>query len=238
MRYNFFYASANGGGGPEDLSTLSGQACVNTVDNVVKRSYTVVDGVPETVSFVWETCDGTILPVDLMDFSGEVLPKRNRLNWTTAREENVQWHILERSNSGRNNWQEVARTQGARSGTEERGYSLDDQAPPASAYYRLRSVDYDGSEGFSPIVFLERDNAVSTIKAYPNPAGDRLEISLTSQTEGPAQLSLFAPDGREVLSTSVTLVTGINNLSLNLQKVPAGAYFVRVGEEVLRVVKR
>ncbi|WP_020571678.1 T9SS type A sorting domain-containing protein [Neolewinella persica] len=236
VRFNFFYAAAGGAGGPENLDPLAGQACVNSGDGGIKRTYTVLNGQPETISFVWESCDGS-MPVELTGFSGEAMAKHNRLYWTTAREENVQWHILERSNRGRNNWEEVARTQGAMFSTEEQGYTLDDETPPSTAYYRLRSVDYDGSEGISPIVLLERSTDGIVIQAFPNPAGDRLDVVLNSKEVRTAGLSLFTADGREVLSDNRRLNAGSNNISLNLRTVPTGIYFLRVGEQVMRVVR-
>jgi hypothetical protein len=177
------------------------------------------------------------MPVELSGFSGEAMAKHNRLYWTTATEENVQWHILERSHRGRNNWEEVARTQGASLSTEEQAYTLDDETPLSIAYYRLRSVDYDGSEGFSPILMLERANDGIVIQAYPNPAGDRLDVVLSSKEAGTADLSLFAADGREVLSDNRRLNAGSNNLSLDLSTISPGIYFLRVGEQVVRVVR-
>lgn len=237
VRFHFFYASSDGGGGPENLTPLAGQACVNNGDNGVQRTYTVVNGQPETISFVWESCDGS-MPVELSGFSGEAMAKHNRLYWTTATEENVQWHILERSHRGRNNWEEVARTQGASLSTEEQAYTLDDETPLSIAYYRLRSVDYDGSEGFGPILMLERANDGIAIQAYPNPAGDRLEVVLNRNAAGTATLFLFAADGRAVRSDNRQLTAGWNTLSLDLSMVPAGVYFLRIGDDVVRVIRK
>ncbi len=236
VRFNFFFAAANGAGGPENLSPLAGQSCVNDGDGGIKRTYTVMNGFSQTLFFVWESCDAT-MPAELVAFSGQTLAKHNRLIWTTASEENVQWHILERSNSGRNNWQEVARTQGARLGTTPQDYTLDDETPPGTAYYRLRILDYDGTEGLSPIIMLERINDDFAIKAYPNPAGARMDIVFNSPDAGPARLFLFAADGRTVLSDNRQLSAGTNTLSLDLSAVPAGVYALRVGKQVIRLVR-
>ncbi|WP_367387936.1 CUB domain-containing protein [Lewinella sp. LCG006] len=59
VRYNFFYAAAAGAGGPENLAGLNGSACTSTVAGEVKRSYTVVAGQNETVTYAWESCDAT-----------------------------------------------------------------------------------------------------------------------------------------------------------------------------------
>lgn len=237
VRFHFFFASAGGGGGPENLTPLLGQTCVNNGEGGIQRTYNVVNGQPETISFVWESCDGS-MPVELSGFSGETMAKYNRLYWTTASEENVQWHILERRSMRQNTWEEVARAQGASLSTEEQAYTLDDETPLSMAYYRLRSVDYDGSEGFSPILLLERADEGVAIQAYPNPAGDRLQVILNRKAAGTAALFLFAADGRAVLSDKRRLDAGLNTLSLDLSDVPTGVYFLRVGEEVLRVLRK
>ena len=85
---------------------------------------------------------------------------------------------------------------------------------------------------------LERANDGIVIQAYPNPAGDRLDVVLSNSEAGTANLFLFAADGREVLSDNRRLNAGSNNLSLNLSTVPPGVYFLRVGEQVLRVVRK
>lgn len=236
VRFNFFFAAAGGTTGPENLDPLLGQSCVNEVDGLVKRTFTVTAGMPETLFYVWESCDGT-LPVTLTAFTGEMLDKHNRFHWTTASEENVRWHILERSSSGRNNWQEVARTQGAVLATQEQGYSLDDIAPPVSAYYRLRSVDHDGSEGISDILQLVRSSA-TTLRAYPNPVDDRLEVTLQVETAAQTRVFLLAADGRVVAAFDQELPSGANQLSVDMSEVPAGFYILRVGEESLMVVRR
>lgn len=236
VRFNFFAAAADGAGGPEDLDPLLGQSCVNEVDGLVKRTFTVTAGVPESLFFVWESCDGT-LPVTLESFTGETLDKYNRFYWTTTSEENVQWHILERSNSASNDWQEVARTQGATLTTEAQGYVLDDVTPPASAYYRLRSVDFDGTEGVSNILQLTRSGETALL-AYPNPVDNYLEVSLQSAEPAQARLLLLAADGRVVMAGNQALVSGANQLRLDLTTLPAGVYVLRVGEHSTTVVRR
>ncbi len=121
--------------------------------------------------------------------------------------------------------------------TEEQGYTLEDSSPLASAYYRLRSVDYDGSAGFSDILQLERVSA-ATLRAYPNPVGDRLELSLEVDAPTAAQLVLMAADGRIVVSRSQQLVAGLNQLSVDLSSVPAGVYLLRMGEYAVTVIRR
>ncbi len=236
VRFNFFAAAAGGAGGPENLDPLLGQSCVNQVAGMVKRTFTVTAGVPESLFFVWESCDGT-LPVSLASFTGETLDKENRFYWVTASEENVAWHVLERSSNAGTNWEEVARTQGAMLTTEELRYTLDDVAPPVSAYYRLRSIDFDGAEGISNIIRLTRAGAAALL-AFPNPASDRIAVVLQADEPASARLLLVATDGRLVLAQDQELVAGTNQLDIDLSAVPAGVYLLRVGAESVKVVRR
>lgn len=184
-----------------------------------------------------QTDPSAILPVELTSFTGEVMDKENVLYWTTASEENVQWHILERSRNGREAWQEVARTQGARLGTTERGYTASDENPLTEAYYRLRSVDYDLAQSISSLVRLVR-TAGTRLSVYPNPVGDRLEVRWSSVNDGLLPLQLLSANGAKIIATERPVIEGENTISVDLSAVPPGVYFLRVGENTVRVVRR
>ena len=79
---------------------------------------------------------------------------------------------------------------------------------------------------------------IESLSKQDETAGDRLDVVLSNSEAGTANLFLFAADGREVLSDNRRLNAGSNNLSLNLSTVPPGVYFLRVGEQVLRVVRK
>lgn len=184
-----------------------------------------------------QTDPSAILPVELTSFTGEIMDKKNVLYWTTASEENVQWHILERSRDGREAWQEVARTQGAMLGTRERGYVASDESPLSEAYYRLRSVDYDLAQSISPLVRLVRTDG-TRLSVFPNPVSDRLEVRLNSAADGNLPLQLLSVNGTKVIATERSVAEGENTLSVDLSAVPSGVYFLRVGEETIRIIRR
>jgi PKD repeat protein len=66
-----------------------------------------------------------------------------------------------------------------------------------------------------------------TISVFPNPAAGQMNVSLTNNTGQTATLELYNLEGRRV--TDFGTVNGQDiNMTLNLDQVPAGMYFLRV----------
>jgi bacillolysin len=75
----------------------------------------------------------------------------------------------------------------------------------------------------------EQGTAFEDIKAYPNPTGDRLTVSL--QSTGAAQntaVQVFNTAGQQVFSTSIDVRPGQNTFDLDLQPYTVGTYLLRV----------
>ncbi|MEM9258011.1 MAG: fibronectin type III domain-containing protein [Bacteroidota bacterium] len=167
-----------------------------------------------------------LLPVTLLSFRGEVLEKENWLYWSTASEESSEWHVIERSLDGATNWQEVARTQGAGDSEEEQNYRLADPTPTPVAFYRLRTVDYDGQFQLSPIIRLERKGFDGDFLAFPNPTESNLTVTLTVERGGDHTLSIFDLNGRMMLETKTSLTSGEHSLALPTQALAIGIYLL------------
>lgn len=184
------------------------------------------------------------LPLKLKFFTGKALDKVNRLEWTTLLEKNVQWHIVERSSDGIN-WAETGRLPGQANSDAPRNYALDDAQPPAKAYYRLRSVDFDGLASVSQAILLSRRaDGFGITGIYPSPTADLLHVQYaTTAEEEEVKIRLTDFTGRVVLESSAPAVTGIHNRQLSLRDLPAGVYNVTLANdnavsEPVRVVKQ
>ena len=114
----------------------------------------------------------TPLPLELLSFSGSNAPSGNVLNWQTATEINVSHFILERNTEGSNYWEFMGKRKANNQSNNINNYFLTDVLPLEHAYYRLKTVDFDGSTYYSKTLFLERQSSKTTIKIYPNPATD------------------------------------------------------------------
>lgn len=195
------------------------------------------------VAFFLSVQTDPALPVSLLSFTGSAEGKSNTFAWSTAREQNSAWHILERSTDGVAGWTEVARTQGAGESLTEQAYTAIDQFPPAMAYYRLRLLDFDGQQAFSEVIALERSDVETKSQVFPNPARDNFSIRLAYPFSGNTTCSLYSPQGQLLKTWPAADFTGQNTFSFQVPDLPPGVYFLRLGSEagkaeVVRVVLR
>lgn len=184
-----------------------------------------------------------VLPLQLKSFTGKVLDAHNLLEWTTLSEKNVQWHIVERSLNGLQ-WTELGRRAGQAFSTVPQSYSLEDRKPPAKAYYRLRSVDFDGTTAVSQAVLLTRRSEYFGVTgAFPSPTSGNLSVLFSVEAEEEVLVRLTDLVGRIALEQPVAAAKGANQVSLSLASLPAGIYCVIIAtgntvSEPLRVVKQ
>ena len=173
-----------------------------------------------------------VLPVELTSFDGRALAKSNRLTFTVASQENTELFYVERSAGPSAAWVEVAALAAAGTTSETLTYVVDDEQPLPTAYYRVRSLDYDGATQVSEVISLARSDA-GNIVVYPNPVGAAftLETDLAADTD----YRLFDGLGRALLSGRVS--GGFQRTEVPTANLPAGRYVLRVGDRVLRVIK-
>ncbi|NJC28313.1 T9SS type A sorting domain-containing protein [Neolewinella antarctica] len=165
------------------------------------------------------------LPVDLVFFTGRALDKSNELTWRTAAEENTEYYLLRRSTDGVTNWKEVARTQGAGSSTAERRYQLSDPNPLPTTFYRLSSIDFDGSEQRSDVIQINRTTlAANALTAFPNPAATHTVVKFDHPGRGLVSVDVFTANG-EVVTRGPT---HSGEFEINTESLATGLYFFRV----------
>ena len=111
-------------------------------------------------------------------------------------------------------------------------YSFVDRTATSGATYayRLQQTDVDGATDFSPVRTVTFDDVSGTV-VQPNPTSDALRILTTGEER---EYLLYDASGRVVLRGNILN----RRADANLTGLPAGIYALRVGEEVVRVVKR
>ncbi|MEM8909006.1 MAG: T9SS type A sorting domain-containing protein, partial [Bacteroidota bacterium] len=179
------------------------------------------------------------LPVELISFEGVAEEKSNRLMWKTASEENTEWHIIERSLDGRTDWQEIGKQQAVGFTIETQSYQLEDVRPTAKAYYRLRSVDFDGYEDVSEVVYIERrSKAFGIVSVFPNPTKASLNVDFEVVEEQTIELHLTDMLGRSVAYEKVAANAGLNNFQFDMSRLANGIYFINIVNDDQRLSKR
>ena len=182
------------------------------------------------------------LPLELLSFTGKTNASSNMLLWETLTEKNVQWHIAERSVDGVK-WTEVGKKAGQMDSQVAVKYELEDRTPPAKAYYRLRSVDFDGAENLSATIVLTRKGEHFGITAaFPSPTKDQVTVQFESLTEENVTIRVMDISGRLVLVQEYAADNGINEAVLQLDGLQAGVYLVRISNATstaapMRIVK-
>ncbi len=211
-----------GGVGTNGTSTWELYEVFDEAPNAVDANYTAG-------TFKIFVCPlGQFLPMVLTTFYGKTTDRTNVLIWETATEINVQNHIIERSHDA-SKWKEIGRFDGKENGNEAKTYELEDANPLPAAYYRLRTVDCDGSATVSKMVFLDRaSNLFEVSQIFPNPAHEKASLTFTAQTESKVLVQIIDINGRAVWAQNFEANAGENQLPLNLFEVPAGVYFVSI----------
>ena len=185
----------------------------------------------------------SILPVDLTTFTGQAMEKANKLNWATASEDGASHYVVERAATNTGNWAAIAEVAAAGNTTRETRYEMMDEQPLPSALYRLRIVDLDGSEEFSPIVRLENGSVLTNqLTVAPVPTNGDVTLRFRAEATGAATIALTDLTGRTISQRAVTVTEGLQTQTVSLADVASGIYLVRVlvdgRQYVQRVVRR
>lgn len=171
------------------------------------------------------------LPIELSAFEAKALDKTNLIEWRTQTERNVLALVVERSANGVNGWTEIGRSQPHNDAVPHQ-YSLEDKQPLKVSYYRLRSVDVDGAEMFSPVVVVARKTGSFNISAvFPTPATDVLTVDFEATADDNISMQVFSLDGRLAFELSSAAVKGLNRQTIQLQTLAAGMYTLRLSNE-------
>jgi len=177
------------------------------------------------------------LPVELTRFKATEQASNNLIEWATASELNSQYHIVERSADGIDNWKEVGRKHAAGTTTVEHEYELTDEDPLMLSYYRLKLLDFNGSYEYSEVVSVQRstNGGFSVLNMYPMPT-DRavtLQVSLEEDTNLTFTVSDMA--GRVLSIRKMEGTKGINSMDLDVADLPPGQYLVEIDNGVVKL---
>ena len=166
------------------------------------------------------TIIGAPLPVTFLDFTGEQVKERVRLNWRTASEQNSSHFEIERSANGRE-YTRIGSLIAAGNSNNIRSYEFWDETPPVGTLlYRLKQVDVDGRFSYSKVVLIRSEDP-SRVKIGPNPTDGSVTIQVPAVWDGRLDWRLYNAQG-QLLEQRTGLISG--NYTLDLSGRPAGLY--------------
>lgn len=176
---------------------------------------------PEFVALIWQ-CTG-LVPVTVTDFTAVKNANDVWLQWNVTMETNFNHYEVERSIDGVS-----FNVIGIVAAQNKPVYNLSDiNLPDAkTVFYRLKMVDRDGRFVYSKTISINLNRKNRAITIYPNPAATEINISLQQPllTNSVAKITDIA--GRELLVQKNMI--GQENIKVNVNKLPAGKYFVTI----------
>jgi len=159
------------------------------------------------------------LPLTLASINAT--PKNNNIaiNWQTATELNTSHFIIQHSNTG-TSFTNIGNVKAIGSGAN--GYQFVDTHPAnGTNYYRLQSVDKDGSATYSKIVSCQLSVVSNQLTVFPNPSKDKVTINGSHI----ASVQVIDNMGRVV---KIVALHDATNPSVSVGSLPKGMYHFRI----------
>ncbi|MDX9751749.1 MAG: hypothetical protein RBT71_11755 [Flavobacteriales bacterium] len=203
-----------------DLAPGIGTPIPSGVSNVV---------VPPAEMFrSWTLSDlSTPLPVMLTHFDAQCAGTHVVVEWRTASEENVSHFVVERSTDGSTH-EAIGQVAATGSIGTMQEYTFVDPAPVPLAYYRVRTVDMDGTDARGPMrtAGCDADGGTYIVTAWDE--GDALNVVVNAHFDQDHVVRLFDASGKEVRHLrSVPLSEGPNTVRIPKRGIAEGIYVVR-----------
>jgi len=167
------------------------------------------------------------------------MDKYNALVWETASEQNTSEFAIERSLNGRDNWEVIGTERAAGNSDVAVSYSFDDMRPTSQAYYRLNTIDLDGSSQTSNIVSIKRDvRGFDVVLVAPNPTTAKTTVTFESLNNAQVNAVLTDITGKVITTLTQDAISGLNNMTIDLSNTPSGVYFLTMNNGVNNITRR
>jgi hypothetical protein len=154
--------------------------------------------------------------------------------------DSIYWHTVHAENKNPGNKKFFINTE---TGPFEGGGPLDFDAVPAyaAAYGQGKVLELPKLSATylvltSDIATSSRDTGLEMGKAFPNPTTGIVTIETGKSV--PGQIKVFSLDGKDMTSLVTIEYTTGNQIRLNTQELPEGAYIVQAAGAVYRLVKQ
>jgi Secretion system C-terminal sorting domain len=178
------------------------------------------------------------LPIELISFKASITNNNTKLTWQTASEKDNSHFAIERSQNGES-FSKMGEVKGSGTTITTQNYQFTDATPYKGInYYRLRQVDFDGTESVSKTVSVNFDGkGQNKFKVYPTLVQD----NLTVEVEGDAKSEITVRDltGRVILTKNTE---GPSAQVLNISGLSNGLYLLSVrtndGFETIKITKQ
>lgn len=164
------------------------------------------------------------LPVNFIGLVANRVDNGIAIRWDVGDEINVQRYEVERSENGVN-----FSTIGTVDANKKQVYNFTDYNNKLQqVFYRIKSVDLDGTAKYSGIVRFKNSNSYSDkLLLYPVPVHNQLTIQHSLLTRG--KLTVSTVDGR--ILKVVTPGPGVSNTMIDVSSLSSGMYMLKLEKD-------
>ncbi|MDF2186886.1 T9SS type A sorting domain-containing protein [Paraflavitalea sp. CAU 1676] len=183
------------------------------------------------------------LPVRLKGFGARLNEGKVFLQWTTLAEAGNESFTVERAGPD-GVYKPIAQIAGGKGEGPEKQYQLIDDHPlPQLSYYRLAQTDIDGRKTYLSIkTVMNRQDTRQILLLGANPFRGRLSAYVNTDKAQKVTVELADMNGRKLLANTNLYASGVTEVNLPTDNLPAGIYFLKVRgdnkSETYRVVKQ
>lgn len=196
---------------------------VNTTTNTISLSSI------GSFSFWTAAEDGTILPIELIDFAADCSNKEAlKVSWSTLSEQNNSHFVVQLSCDGVRFF-DVQRVEAVGNSTTLQSYSTTINYILNQEYIRLQQVDFNGNTSFSKVLTLRCKSNKDALLLFPNPAKNILQLQSTTDDV------VYIYDQMGSLKLQQNVCVGVT--SIDLHEFAAGIYFLRLNLASKKFIK-
>ncbi len=172
---------------------------------------------------------GLPLKVAMGELNGRITDGYARLNWTTYNEDNNRGFEIQRSADGKLfEHTGFVQSKGANgSSTEAQTYDFTDPvAAEGQVFYRLKQTDFDQTTTYSNVISLEGDKPTFALTTTPNPATNKLTLTIRGRGERTGQLIVIDLSGK--VCHSMTVNNDMTEIDLGM--LASGVYLLKYAD--------
>jgi hypothetical protein len=207
---------------PHSVIVLAGANAIafSSTTNVIAIEFYV----PSFSAFIITPTMEALLPLQLTRFEAQRTASRKvQIDWAVAKSIDIDYFEVQRSADTQNPYT-IATATSLRRDSED-AYTIFDENPLTGYnYYRLRSVNTDGTIGYSQWKAVEFNNDGNTISLAPNPAENAVRIQMSQA----AAVNVRVYNQLGQLATIQNFAAADNSHTLDISALPAGVYTVQV----------
>lgn len=171
-----------------------------------------------------------ILPVTFTNVKAYQHAKNINVEWKSENELNLNHYEVEKSTTGSQFKTIATKAPTSNNGTAASYLSIDEHPQAGYNYYRIRSVDLDGTVQYSNIVKVFMEVPKSDIAIYPNPITNGIvNLQLINQPAGNYDIKLFNTKGQVIYSKKLDHAEGSSTEKINWNySLAHGTYLLEV----------